>query len=424
LLQVRRTVGRGTRHAHSRGDTACPASARRLLATGSRVPAMNSRAELQEDESATHRFHQQDSPRSPQVPPAELLGSLWRHSPDLLAVLDGSGHIVDANPAWLRLLGWSAEIVRGRTFQEFTAEEADLGDPSLTGWEQRMKHADGSHSWFTWRTATEGSQRYLFGRSVNVEREARASLEATRDQLRQSQKMEAVGQLTSGLAHDFNNMLTAIDASLEMAQRRLAREEFPRVRQSLMSAQGATSRASDLAQRLVAFARRQVVAATVADLNDVVTGLEDLIRRTLHSGVQLVVLRSSEPCIVTVDPNQFENALLNLCINASDAMPDGGSLMVSTRREMIDAPTAAGLSIALGDYVVVEVSDTGVGMSAETMDHVFEPFFTTKPPGHGTGLGLSMVHGFAQQSMGAATVRSAPGKGSTLTLYFPRCGEG
>jgi PAS domain S-box-containing protein len=376
-------------------------------------------ADVREASPPTSRVHPQDAACTSPEPSAALLGMLWRHSPDLFVVLDAAGRIVEANPAWLRLLGWPAEALQGRSFQEFTVHEGEPGDSATSGWEQRMRHADGQLTWFAWVTAIPGSERYLFGRCIRAEREERTILEATQEQLRQSQKMEAVGQLTSGLAHDFNNMLTAIASSLELAQRRLVAMELPRLRQSLSSAQAATSRAADLAKRIGLFARRQVVAASLTDLNGVVTGLEELIRRTLRSDVHLVVLHASKPCIAMIDPNQFENALLNLCINARDAMPDGGSLTISTRREMVDVPTAARLGVVLGNYVVVEVGDTGVGMSAQTMGHVFEPFFTTKPVGRGTGLGLSMVHGFAQQSLGAATVRSALGEGSTFTLYLP-----
>ena len=237
------------------------------------------------------------------------------------------------------------------------------------------------------------------------------------EQLRQVQKMEAVGQLTGGLAHDFNNMLTGISGSLELLERRLARGEIGQLGRHVAAAQAATRRAAVLTHRLLAFSRRQVLAAMPTDVSRLVAGMVELIRRTVGPSIEVEVIAEPGLESILVDQNQLENALLNLCINARDAMPDGGRLTIETRAARLDADEANDLPP--GRYIALHVGDSGSGMPPEVAARAFDPFFTTKPLGEGTGLGLSMVHGFVRQSGGQVRIQSQPACGTTVQLYFP-----
>ncbi len=238
--------------------------------------------------------------------------------------------------------------------------------------------------------------------------------------LRQSQKMEAVGQLTGGLAHDFNNLLAGVTGSLELLKVRLAQGRFEDVDRYAAAAQGAAQRAAALTHRLLAFSRRQTLEPKATDVGRLIAGLEDLIRRTVGPAIAVEVAGSGELWNTLVDPSQLENALLNLCINARDAMPDGGRLIVETRNRRLDERGARTRDLVAGEYVSLCVSDTGTGMAPEVAAKAFDPFFTTKPIGQGTGLGLSMIYGFARQSGGQARIHSEPGRGTTVCLYVPR----
>lgn len=238
--------------------------------------------------------------------------------------------------------------------------------------------------------------------------------------LRQSQKMEAVGQLTGGLAHDFNNLLAGIQGSLEMMQSRIRQGRIADIERYMDGAQGATKRAAALTHRLLAFSRRQTLEPKPTDVPRLVAGMEDLIRRTV--GPQIAVETHAEPGLwsTLVDPNQLENALLNLCINSRDALPDGGHIVIESSNRTVDVRAGAQRDMPPGDYVSLSVSDNGVGMPPEVVERVFEPFFTTKPIGVGTGLGLSMTFGFARQSGGQVRVHSEVGRGTTVTILLPR----
>jgi CheY-like chemotaxis protein len=238
--------------------------------------------------------------------------------------------------------------------------------------------------------------------------------------LRQSQKMEAVGQLTGGLAHDFNNLLAGISGSLELMGTRVAQGRFADVERYLAAAQGAARRAAALTHRLLAFSRRQTLAPKVTDVNALVAGMEDLIRRTVGPEVLVDSVTASGLWAVEVDPNQLENALLNLAINARDAMPGGGRLTIETANRSMDVRSAREHDLSPGQYVSLSVTDTGTGMTPEVIARAFDPFFTTKPLGAGTGLGLSMVYGFARQSGGQVRISSEVGHGTTICLYLPR----
>ena len=244
--------------------------------------------------------------------------------------------------------------------------------------------------------------------------------EAAQEALRQAQKMEAVGQLTGGLAHDFNNLLAGITGSLELMQRRLKQGRHEDLERYINVGQGAARRAASLTHRLLAFSRRQTLDPKATDINRLVRGMEDLIRRTMGPENQLEVVGAVGLWITQVDPHQLENALLNLCLNARDAMPGGGRLTIETANKWMDERIAKERDMAPGQYVSLCVTDTGTGMPPDVTQRVFEPFFTTKPIGMGTGLGLSMVYGFARQSGGQVRVYSEPGLGTTMCIYLPR----
>ena len=242
-------------------------------------------------------------------------------------------------------------------------------------------------------------------------------------QLRQLQKMEAIGRLTGGIAHDFNNLLTAILGNLELAGRRI---EDPRVARLVGNAVDGAQRAATLTGRLLAFSRQQPLQPRRVALNDLVDGVGELLRVTLGASIVLRVRPATEVWPVAIDVSQLENAILNLAVNARDAMPEGGTLTIETQNSQVSAGSAlaVGGEVEPGDYAVVSVGDTGQGMTAEIMAQVFEPFFTTKPVGKDTGLGLSQVYGFARQSGGHAVIRSEMGRGTTIRLFLPRLIQG
>jgi PAS domain S-box-containing protein len=316
------------------------------------------------------------------------------------------------------------------------------GEPYQT--EYRIRRHDGMFRWHITRAvpirSADGTIAFWIGTSTDIQdqkssEQALAELNATLEEqvrartaelleaeatLRQSQKMEAVGQLTGGLAHDFNNLLTGITGSLELLATRLSQGKITEVDRYLNVAQGAAKRAASLTHRLLAFSRRQTLAPKPTDMNQLVAGMDDLIRRTVGPAVRVEVARAPGLWAVLADPNQLENALLNLCINARDAMPDGGSLIIETGNRLLEDSEARTLELCAGEYVSLSVSDTGGGMTAEVIARAFDPFFTTKPLGEGTGLGLSMVYGFTRQSGGQACISSEPGRGTKVCLYLPR----
>ena len=253
--------------------------------------------------------------------------------------------------------------------------------------------------------------------------ERTAQLRHNEEILRQSQKMEAVGQLTGGIAHDFNNMLTGIIGSLELLRRRLARGRTEDLDSLIDLGVTSANRAAGLTHRLLAFSRRQSLDSKPVEMNTLVTSMGELLQRSINESIQLDMQLNGQLWVAEADPNQLESALLNLVINARDAMPDGGTLVVNTRNQHLDASfTEAHSNLDSGDYVVLSVTDTGCGMPQSTINRAFDPFFTTKPIGQGTGLGLSMIYGFSKQSRGHVAIHSEVGKGTTVSLYLPRFG--
>jgi len=251
--------------------------------------------------------------------------------------------------------------------------------------------------------------------------ERTAQLRNNEEALRQSQKMEAVGQLTGGIAHDFNNMLTGIIGSLELLRRRVARGRTEDLDSLIDLGVTSANRAAALTHRLLAFSRRQSLDSKPVQINQLVSSMGELLQRSLNESITLDIRLTEQLWTAEVDPNQLESALLNLAINARDAMPSGGKLVVETTNRHLDSVfTAAYGTLTPGDYVELSVSDTGCGMPESVISRAFDPFFTTKPIGQGTGLGLSMIYGFARQSHGHVSIHSVVGQGTTVSLFLPR----
>jgi signal transduction histidine kinase/CheY-like chemotaxis protein len=253
--------------------------------------------------------------------------------------------------------------------------------------------------------------------------ERTAQLRHNEEALRQSQKMEAVGQLTGGIAHDFNNMLTGIIGSLELLRRRLARGRIDDLDSLIDLGVTSANRAAGLTHRLLAFSRRQSLDSKPVEMNNLVVSMGELLQRSINESIRLEMKLSEHLWVAEADPNQLESALLNLVINARDAMPDGGHLVVRTANRYLGPDfTQADSSLKPGDYVVLSVTDNGCGMPQSTINRAFDPFFTTKPIGQGTGLGLSMIYGFSKQSRGHVAIQSEVGEGTTVSLFLPRFG--
>jgi signal transduction histidine kinase len=267
---------------------------------------------------------------------------------------------------------------------------------------------------------TRGRHGLCSGRDITGEKAAEAELAVAQEALRQSQKMEAIGQLTGGIAHDFNNLLAGISGSLELLERRLGQGRLAGAERYIEAAQGSTKRAAALTQRLLAFSRRQTLDPKPTDVNKLISGMDDLIRRTVGPVVTLEVVGAGGLWVTKIDPSQLENAVLNLCINTRDAMSDGGRITIETANKWLDERAAEDRELPPGQYVSLCVTDTGTGMTPDVISQIFDPFFTTKSIGQGTGLGLSMIHGFVRQSGGQVRVYSEPGVGTTMCLYLPR----
>lgn len=358
---------------------------------------------------------------------------LWDLSQDMFARADFGGMMSAVNPAWTQVLGWSENELLTRGYATFM--HPDDAAPTLaaikrmaetrqpTRFENRIATHDGAWKPIEWTVAPEpdGANFVAVGRDLSEAKAREAELMSAQEALRQSQKMEAVGQLTGGIAHDFNNMLTGVLGGLDLIKRNIATGKMDRVEKYIDAASTSAQRAAALTSRLLAFGRRQSLDLKGTNVNALVTGMEDLLHRTLGEQTALEVHLAGDLWPAYTDVNQLESALLNLCINARDAMPDGGKLILETDNTALDEHyTRDHSEIEPGEYVRLSVTDTGTGMSASTIDKVFEPFYTTKPVGQGTGLGLSMIYGFARQAGGHVRIYSEPGKGTTVKLFLPR----
>jgi PAS domain S-box-containing protein len=350
---------------------------------------------------------------------------VWQVSQDLFVVCGLDGFYRGVNPAWSDALGYSVEELVGARFDALVhpddapaaqrAFEDLLAGVAVRDLDIRVRDKAGTYRWYSWACISEGDLFYAAGRDVTERRHLEA-------QLRQSQKMEAVGQLTGGIAHDFNNLLTVVTGNLDMLRRRIDRTGDVRLTRNVDNAIEGARRAAQLTSRLLAFSRQSPLEPEVVDGNKVVSGMSDLLQRTLGETIAIETVLAGGLWRTEVDPNQLESAILNLAVNARDAMPGGGKLTIETANTHLDEAYAASTNgeAKPGQYVMVSVSDTGTGMSPDIRAKVFEPFFTTKPVGKGTGLGLAQVYGFAKQSGGHAAIYSEPGHGTTVKLYFPR----
>jgi PAS domain S-box-containing protein len=352
-------------------------------------------------------------------------------------MLDPEGHIASWNRGAERIKGYSADEIIGEHFSRFyTPEDRESGVP----WKAlETARREGRYEAEAWRMRKDGTRFWasviidriqdddgaLIGfakvtRDLTERREAQLELERSREQLFQSQKMQAVGQLTGGLAHDFNNLLTGITGSLELLRMRIAQGRMGELDRYIAAAHGAATRASALTHRLLAFSRQQALDAKALDPNALIGEMMELVRRTVGPFIEVDAAPATGLWLAYCDPHQLEAAILNLCINSRDAMPEGGRLTIETANCWIEPNRIGEADVLPGQYVAISVSDTGAGMSPEVRQRAFEPFFTTKPIGQGTGLGLSMIYGFAKQSEGYVRIYSELGLGTTVRIYLPR----
>jgi PAS domain S-box-containing protein len=348
--------------------------------------------------------------------------------PALLYMTDAQGHCLFVNKTWLGYTGrpldaelgegWMAQVHPDDMKIIAEQEKAAFDARQIYSFSFRLRSADGQYHWFldhgAPRLGPDGAFLGYIGTLVDVTQQ-----QALAEQLQQAQKMEAIGQLTGGVAHDFNNLLAIILGNLDLIDERLPADSRLRalVRDSLRAAE----RGAELTGRLLAFARRQPLKPEQTDVNRLVAGMTSLLRRTLGGDIRVDTVLAGDLGPVVVDPGQLESALLNLAINARDAMPGGGRLTLRTAAVTIGADAADRFGpLAPGDYVEILVSDSGTGMPAEVRARAFEPFYTTKRVGQGSGLGLSMVYGFVSQSGGHASIDSAPGRGTSVQLLLPR----
>ncbi|NVZ64856.1 PAS domain S-box protein [Pseudomonas gingeri] len=355
---------------------------------------------------------------------------LWTLSSDIMLRCSFDGRIIAINPAWTDTLGWIETELLGSSLYDLIHPDdlertlegvrQSASGHNLLRFENRFRCKDGGYRWINWSSSPSDQIINAVGRDCTLDKEQALALAKAEAQLRQSQKMEAVGQLTGGLAHDFNNLLTGISCSLEMLQTRIDQGRVNNLERYINAALIAARRATALTHRLLAFSRRQTLDSRATNINHLVNEMEDLVRRTVGPSIQLETTLSDRLWTTLVDQNQLENSLLNLCINARDAMPDGGRLAIETANITLTSASALALELPPGGYVYLSVADSGSGMSADVLGKAFDPFFTTKPLGSGTGLGLSMVYGFALQSGGQVRINSQPGSGTQVRLYLPR----
>ncbi len=366
---------------------------------------------------------------------------MFELSQDLFAAIGSDGSLKVINPAWTRILGYDSATLPGTRLLELVhpqdrpANAAAIaamlrGDPA-DRFEGRMRCTDGSWRWLAWTAVGDGETVYAVGRDVTREKEAAVALEDANRRLRsqieerermertlsQVQRLEAVGQLTSGVAHDFNNLLTVILGNLESVERSAT---DTRTQRRLGFMRQAALRGATLTAQLLAFSRRQRLEPKPVDLNDTVQGMSELLKSTMGGSVQVTPLLTPGLWNALVDPTQIELVILNLAINARDSMPVGGSLAIEASNVVLSEPAQRAGEPDPGEYVVISVADTGEGMDEEVRARAFEPFFTTKAVGKGSGLGLAQVLGFAQQSGGGVRIESRKGRGTTVFVYLPR----
>ena len=369
---------------------------------------------------------------------------IWRLSRDLFTVATIDGRLLSANPAWARMLGYDETTLLKSMLRDFVhPDDLPVIDKMFSDlaaglnpdrFEVRLRHADDGWRWVAWTATLDAGEFYAVGRDITEERDSRAALALLNDDLikqigereraeaalNQMQRLEAVGQLTSGVAHDFNNLLTVVLGNTDFIERGLIRAKVDeRILQRLGHVRTAAERGAALTAQLLAFSRRQRLEPKAIDLNDTVAGMRPMLQGTLGGSVRLETILRRDLWPAMVDPTQIEMIILNLAINARDAMEVGGGLTVETANVTLGPPSRPE-EPAPGEYVVLSVSDTGSGMSDEVLAKAFEPFFTTKGPGKGSGLGLAQVFGFAKQSGGGVGIQTRLGEGTSVRVYLPR----
>ena len=369
---------------------------------------------------------------------------IWRLSRDLFTVTDDAGRLVSVNPAWWRILGHDEAHLLAANFPDLMHPDEtpaarnmlktlSRGEP-VEHFEARMRRRDGEFRWISWTAVPQENEFYLVGRDITDARQAAADLalananlkaeiterERVEATLHQMQRLEAVGQLTSGVAHDFNNLLSVILGNVSFLERTaLPALGDAKNRQRLDHIRLAAERGAKLTGQLLAFSRRQWLEPSAVNLNETVSAMHDLLQSSLGGSIQLDTRLHEALWPALVDRTQIEMVILNLAINARDAMESGGRLTITTNNVALEESATSHEPLS-GNYVALEVTDTGTGMSPEVLAKAFEPFFTTKGAGLGSGLGLAQVYGFAKQSGGGARIATQPGVGTTVSVYLPR----
>jgi PAS domain S-box-containing protein len=350
---------------------------------------------------------------------------IWNVSEDLLGVANFDGYFLSMNPAWSRLLGWSEDEIKAMhvsalrhpddtAHSEVGRKQLVQGVPTVR-MENRFRHKDGSWRWLQWTMTEHDGLIYVAGRHVTAEKESAAALQHAQRQAAHLQKMEAIGQLTGGVAHDFNNLLMIVSGHAQSLKKRLSETRDIRALQAI---EMAATRGENLTRQLLAFSRTLPLNPTVISLAATVAAIRDVLAGTMHVNIEFLIDVAATTWPVCVDPSVLELALVNLAVNARDAMPDGGRIAISAQNVSLparDAPNGAA-----GDYVALSVADTGCGIPPDLLPRVVEPFFTTKGPDKGTGLGLSQVYGLAHRSGGTVQIASEIGHGTKVTIYLPR----
>jgi PAS domain S-box-containing protein len=365
----------------------------------------------------------------------ERFRSLYQQTPVLMHSVDSDARLLDVNDSWLARLGYTRDEVIGKPIVDLMTPESRAhageviprffreGQISDEPYQFIAKNGGVVDVLLSATAEFDDHGRFVRSRAVSddvTEKLANErALKASEAALRQAQKMEALGQLTGGVAHDFNNLLAIMLGNVQLMQRKYA--DDPVAKEHLEPIERSVLRGAGLTQRLLAFARNQPLTPKPIHIGDLLMGLDDMLRRTLGERVAVDLAVADDLWPVQADPHQLEHSLVNLAVNARDAMPGGGSLTVRVENLPASAlPDAVRNDVTNGDYVRICVRDSGAGMDAETLERAFEPFFTTKAMGHGSGLGLSMVYGFAKQSGGHVTAESTPGKGAAISIYLPR----
>ena len=357
---------------------------------------------------------------------------IWRLSKDIMLVADFNGLLSAVNPAFTSTLGWREQEVIGTSLLDLVHPDdvqstvQQVGSLSSGGhvyrFENRYRRKDGSYCSLSWTAVPDAHYLHAIGRDITADLQQAEAMRKTEAALQQSQKMETIGKLTGGVAHDFNNLLQVISGNLQLLAPQV--NSVPVARRRVENALASVQRGAKLASSLLAFARKQPLEPKVVKVSRLITGMEDMLRRSLGEEIEIETVISGGLWSASIDVTQVENAILNLAINARDAMDGAGRLTIEVNNALLDAAYCASHpDVAPGQYVMIAVSDTGSGMSPEVLRQAFEPFFSTKAEGKGTGLGLSMVYGLVKQSGGHIKIYSEVGEGTTIKLYLPRSRE-